>query len=73
MYSLKINRIKILISFVLALMGLFSFTQPALADGIVIPDPAPIPDPPPSGAELADHPLPSGFRIHSRPDCCDPC
>jgi len=40
-------KFKIFISFVLALLALFGFAQSALADGIVIPDPPPWPDPPP--------------------------
>jgi len=38
-------RVKISISLMLALTGLFVFVQPALADGIVIPDPPPVPGP----------------------------
>ena len=37
---------KICASLVLVLMALLGFVQPALADGIVIPDPPPWPDPP---------------------------
>ncbi len=38
---------KILVSFVLVLIAFLAVAQPALADGIVIPDPPPWPDPPP--------------------------
>ncbi len=37
---------KILISFVVVLIALFAFAKPALADGIIIPDPPIWPDPP---------------------------
>ncbi len=38
---------KIFASLVIVLIAFLAFAQPALADGIVIPDPAPWPDPPP--------------------------
>jgi len=46
MNSLNQPRIKILISLGLVLFALLGFAQPALADGIVIPDPPPWPNPP---------------------------
>ncbi len=38
---------KIFASLVIVVIALVAFAQPVLADGIVIPDPAPWPDPPP--------------------------
>lgn len=46
MNSFILSKPKIIISLVVVLAALFIFVQPALADGIVIPDPPPIPDPP---------------------------
>jgi Ca-activated chloride channel family protein len=44
--SFNISKTKIIISLAIALVGLFVFYQPAQADGIVVPDPPPILDPP---------------------------
>jgi len=40
-------KFKIFTSLVLVLLAVLGFAQPALADGIIIPDPPPWPDPPP--------------------------
>lgn len=47
MYSPIQYKLKFFISLVLVLVAFLAFAQPALADGIVIPDPPPWPDPPP--------------------------
>jgi Ca-activated chloride channel family protein len=44
---LTISYKKIILCLALTLVGVFLSVQPALADGIVIPDPPPWPDPPP--------------------------
>ncbi len=46
MNSPKKHQLKILISLGLVMIALFGFVQPALADGIIIPDPPPWPNPP---------------------------
>ena len=46
MNTLILSKPKIIISLALVLVGLFVFVQPAQADGIVIPDPPLIPNPP---------------------------
>lgn len=47
MVSNSPNKLKIFASLVMVLIAVLVFAQPAMADGIVIPDPAPRPDPPP--------------------------